>query len=89
MAIGLTQRQVGVLAGIDASIASTRVNQYERQKHQPAFAVVKKLAQVLRRPPAYFYASDDNLAELITLYGQLRGRSRDRALAAVKRLAAD
>ena len=67
---------MGIRAGIDASVASTRINQYERQRHQPAFAVVAKLAQVLKRPTPFFYAVDDNLAELIAAYGKLSRKGK-------------
>jgi len=62
---------LGIRAGIDPSVASARINQYERQRHQPAFEIVRKLAQILKKPAAYFYTVDENLAELIAIYGQL------------------
>jgi transcriptional regulator with XRE-family HTH domain len=84
LAMGLSQREVGVRAGIDPSVASVRVNQYERQRHQPAFEVVRRLAEVLKKPTAYFYAVDDNLADLIAAYGQLSAADRASLLAAVR-----
>jgi transcriptional regulator with XRE-family HTH domain len=82
--IGLSQRELGIRAGIDPSVASSRINQYERQKHQPAFEIVRRLAQVLRKPAAYFYAADESLAELIGLYGQLTVPGRASLLAAAR-----
>lgn len=84
LALGLSQRELGIRAGIDPAVASTRVNQYERQRHQPAFEIVRKLAQVLKKPAPYFYAVDENLAELIAIYGQLSTRDRARVLAAAR-----
>jgi len=78
--LGLSQEAVGVRAGIDPSVASARMNQYERQVHQPAFAVVQKLARVLRRPTPYFYAVDEALAELIAIYGELPPTSKEHLL---------
>jgi len=87
--LGLSQRELGVRAGIDPSVASARVNQYERQRHQPAFEIVRKLAQVLKKPAPYFYAVDDNLAELIAVYGQLTARDRVNLVATARNLSSD
>jgi transcriptional regulator with XRE-family HTH domain len=76
LAAGYSQARLGVLAGIDPSVASARINQYERQRHQPAFEVVRRLAHVLKKPAPYFYATDDALAELIALYGHLGASDR-------------
>lgn len=81
----LSQAQLGVQAGIDPSVASARVNQYERQRHQPAFEIVRRLAKVLNKPAPYFYATDDDLAELISLYGQLSSTERLKLLAALRK----
>ena len=62
---GLSQRELGIKAGIDPSAASPRVNQYERGKHAPNFMVAAKLAGALGAPTAYLYAEDDELAALI------------------------
>ncbi len=74
--MGLSQMELGVRAGIDASSASSRINQYERGKHSPDFLTVCNLAKVLRVPSAYFYAEEDALAELIALFGQMRATER-------------
>ncbi|MBI1174997.1 MAG: helix-turn-helix domain-containing protein [Sideroxydans sp.] len=70
--LGISQAELGVRAGIDASSASARINQYERGKHTPDFLTVCNLAKVLGVPTAYFYAEDDTLAELTRLFGQLK-----------------
>lgn len=64
-ATGLSQRELGVRAGLDPSAASPRINQYERGKHTPDTIALTKLGQVLDVPVAYFFASDDGLADLI------------------------
>lgn len=78
---------MGIRAGIDPSVASQRVNQYERQRHQPAFEIVRKLAYALKMPPAYFYAADENLAELIAIYGQLSATERLNVLTLARKAA--
>ena len=65
MAKGLSQKALGISAGIDEFSASPRINQYERGKHTPDFAMLKQLAKALDVPTAYFYADDDWLAEAI------------------------
>ena len=77
---------MGIRAGIDPSVASARVNQYERQRHQPAFEIVRRLATVLKKPAPYFYAVDDGLAEWIAVYGRLSGTARAKLLATTKKM---
>lgn len=67
----LSQQRLGILAGIDTSSASARMNQYERGKHMPDFLMISKIAQVLDVPTAYFYIEDDHLAQLIQAYHRL------------------
>ena len=63
------------------------MNQYERQTHQPNYSLVRKLAHALRRPVAFFYANEDELAELITLYGRMSPQERAQLLAKLRRSA--
>lgn len=64
-AYGISQRNLGIEAGLDEFIASTRVNRYETGVHQPDLQTLQRLAKVLGLPLAYFYAEDDELARLI------------------------
>ena len=63
---GISQRALGIQAGLDEFVASTRVNRYETGVHQPDLQTLQRLAKVLGLPVAYFYAEDDELARLIT-----------------------
>jgi transcriptional regulator with XRE-family HTH domain len=65
VAIGLSQKQLGIAAGIDEFSASPRINQYETGKHTPDFLTLQKIAKVLSVSTAYFYAEEDILAEII------------------------
>jgi len=65
---GISQKQLGILAGIDEFSASPRINQYERGKHVPDFATSKRLAKALSIPVTYLYADDDKLANIILMY---------------------
>ena len=62
---GISQKQLGIEAGIDTFSASARINQYERGKHMPDLQTVGRLAAVLKAPAAYFYCEDAELAEVI------------------------
>lgn len=71
MAAGLSQRQLGIRAGLEPSVASPRVNQYEQGKHEPRPAAVKRLADALGIPPAFLYTEDELLAKLLLCWGKL------------------
>ena len=66
---GLSQKKLGILAGIDESGASARMNQYEKGYNTPPYSLVQKIAQVLEVPTCYFYAEDEDIAELIIKQG--------------------
>lgn len=70
---GLSQRNLGIKAGLDDFVASTRVNRYETGVHQPDLQTIQRLANALEVPVAYFYAEEDDLAQMILEY-QRRGK---------------
>lgn len=68
-ATGMSQRQLGVAAGLDEGVASTRINRYEVGVHKPDFQIALHLARALDVPVAYLYCDDDLIAEtLIALH---------------------
>lgn len=71
LAAGLSQKQLGIKAGIDEFSASSRINQYERGKHVPDYSTAERLASVLNVPTPYLFTREDDLAKLILLYSQL------------------
>ncbi len=73
---GISQEKLGVLAGIDEFSASARVNQYERGKHTPDFLTMEHFARVLGVPTAYFYARDEETAQLLEVWGKLPQEER-------------
>lgn len=79
---GLSQKQLGIQAGIDEFVASARLNRYELGIHQPDFDTAGRLASVLRVPLAYFFADDDRLADMILAFAQLPKRKQDAILRA-------
>lgn len=72
----LSQRVLGIKAGIDEFVASTRINRYEKGVHHPHLQIQQRLAKVLGLPLAYFYAEDDQLAQLIADFEKRRKRRR-------------
>lgn len=67
----LSQKQLGIDAGIDEFSASPRVNQYEKGIHTPDFQTAKRLADCLDVPVEYFYCDSDIRAELILKVGKM------------------
>lgn len=77
LAAGLSQKMLGIEAGIDAFVASTRINRYELGIHKPDLLTVRNLAQVLKVPMAFFYAdTDDDVAELLLKYRHVNEEER-------------
>lgn len=68
---GVSQKTLGILAGIDEFVASARINQYERGKHEPDYATAVRLATVLEVPVSFLYEQDDDLAALIQVCGTM------------------
>src|SRR5262245_14747378 len=78
---GLSQKALGVKAGIDEFSASPRMNQYERGKHTPNPLVLERLASVLKVPVGYFYTRDDLLASLLLAIDALSTSKKRKLLA--------
>lgn len=76
----ISQRELGVLAGLDPSVASTRINRYELGVHKSDYPTSQRLASILGVPVAYLYADDDELADFILSYSQLTARQRARIM---------
>lgn len=71
LAAGLSQKQLGIDAGIDEHVASTRINRYELGVHKPDLLTVRKLAEVLKLPVAFFYTdTDEDVADLLFSYSR-------------------
>ena len=52
---GLSQKQLGILAGMDRFVASARMNPYGRGERAPDFKTVIALAKVLQVRTAYLF----------------------------------
>ena len=71
---------------MDPSVASPRINQYERAKHLPDPHTLKRLGVVLDRPLPFFYAADEELACLILAFHRARAPQRRRLLAEARKV---
>lgn len=83
---GLSQKQLGIEAGIDQFSASARINQYERGKHMPDLQTLTRLAAVMRVPAPYFYCEDEELAGFILKFSALGKAQKKRLLSSMDEL---
>ncbi|WP_201314367.1 helix-turn-helix transcriptional regulator [Dyella sp. EPa41] len=77
---GLSQKSLGMEAGIDPFVASTRINRYEQGIHEPDMATIQRLAKALQVPLPYLFAADDKLAAMILAFDKLSSSDKDRFL---------
>jgi transcriptional regulator with XRE-family HTH domain len=80
LAAGLSQKRLGIAAGLDEFVAGTRVNRYERGVHEPDPVMAARLAKMVGVPRAYFYADDPTLARLILAFARLSKRKQAQLL---------
>lgn len=83
---GFSQKQLGILIGIDPSSASPRINQYESGKHLPDYRIAVRLADCLDIPVTYLYAADDLLAQMILAFSELPAKKQVKSLIAVQKM---
>jgi len=81
---GLSQERLGLEAGLEPESASARMNRYETGTRVPDLELMERIGFVLSVPAAYFYASDDQVAELLVAFHALSPKLRDKALDMVK-----
>lgn len=80
----IPQDRLGVMIGLDETTASARISRYETGVHAPPFEIVQSLGKVLSVPPAYFFCEDESLADLVSYWGTLKKKERDRAVHVLK-----
>lgn len=81
---GLTQQELGALAGIEEENASAKMNQYEQGVHLPKYPRLKALAKALKVPTAYFYAESNELADLLYNFERLSSQAKQSILKLTK-----
>ena len=85
LAAGLSQKQLGIKAGLDEFVASTRINRYEVGVHEPDVGMTRRIAGVLGVPLPYFYADDDVLADMILAFARTSKRTQQALLRELER----
>ncbi len=80
MAAGLSQKELGIKAGLDPFVASTRINRYELGVHKADFLIAQHLARILSVPVAYLYCDDDDLAAALLALQKLSTAKRRKAI---------
>ncbi len=65
---GLSQKKLGMMAGMSEESASGRMNHYETGRHVPTYETLKSIAKAVKLSVAYFYAENDKLAECIASF---------------------
>lgn len=86
---GISQRALGMLAGIDESSASARMNQYEKGKHYPDYDMARRLANVLKVPCSFFFEENDDIAEMLLFFFRLSDSERKKIKANLIHVDAD
>ncbi|ELB2848790.1 TPA: helix-turn-helix transcriptional regulator [Vibrio alginolyticus] len=82
--VGISQRELGIRLGMDASSASGRMNHYEKGRHMPDIGTLQKLAQELGVPVAFFFSDSDSSAELACLIEQLNEKEKQALITQLK-----
>jgi len=77
LAANISQKKLGIAAGMDEFSASARMNHYELGRHSPDYSMLNRIALVLNLPVAYFYAESDQLAEFISIFSHLKPEDRE------------
>ena len=84
-AANLSQKQLGIKAGLDEFVASARINRYEVGVHEPDVGMTRRLAKALNVPAAYFYADDDVMADMILAFARISRRRQQTMLRELER----
>jgi transcriptional regulator with XRE-family HTH domain len=77
---GISQEKLGIDAGLDEMSASARMNRYELGKRVPDLDLIERFADVLNVPMTYFFAVEQNEADLLLAFQSLDVISRHEVL---------
>ena len=75
------------MIGLDQSVASARMNQYEVGSHSPKFSIAVEISKILKVSPDYFYADDEQTAQAILLFSQIKRDQQKSVLTVLDELA--
>lgn len=82
--MGIPQDKLGVIIGLDESVASARISRYENGVHEPSVSTARALAEALGVPLSYLYCDNDLLAELILIINELPESDQEHLLSSLK-----
>lgn len=82
--LGISQRELGIRIGLEPDSASSRMNHYEKGRHMPDFATLKRIAEELNVPVAYLFCESDDLAEMVKAFDKLAQEDKLRAIEMVR-----
>lgn len=77
---GLSQEQLGLMAGLEVESASARMNRYERGTRVPSIELMERIGEVLKLPLAYFYAVEEEEAVLLASFHRMSSDNRSALL---------
>lgn len=72
----ISQKELGIRAGMDEQVASARMNQYEKGKHAPDIELLRRIARELDVPLSYFFCDDETSAEIVKQLEKLSDTDR-------------
>ncbi|MEH0724247.1 helix-turn-helix transcriptional regulator [Vibrio alginolyticus] len=73
---GISQKELGIRIGLDEGSASSRMNHYEKGRHMPDIKTLRKIANELEVPLAYFFCGSELSAELSCLIDKLSDKEK-------------
>jgi transcriptional regulator with XRE-family HTH domain len=80
----ISQKELGIRIGLDENSASSRMNHYEKGRHTPDVLTLKRMADELGVPLAYFFCESDLSAELNCLIDKLSEEEKTKLLSELK-----
>jgi transcriptional regulator with XRE-family HTH domain len=80
----ISQKELGIRIGLDENSASSRMNHYEKGRHTPDVTTLKRMANELDVPLAYFFCESDLSAELSCLIDKLSEEDKAKLLERLK-----
>jgi len=82
---GISQKELGIRIGLDESSASSRMNHYEKGRHVPDIQTLRKIADELEVPLAYFFCESELSAELSCLIEKLSDEEKSNLISFLKK----
>lgn len=82
--MGIAQDKLGVLIGLDETVASARMSRYESGVHEPPLNTARALAEALNVPLGYLYCDDDLLAQIILAASELPPADKETLLTSLQ-----